>query len=158
MSVCKICPTKLVRDESFSQLLFLARQHHIKCLLIQTPKFLSTTTIQWLNQGCDILTLAWSIFRDFSPLRSDASLPPSNTLHMVRAWNLMEPIFVSSLFISSFCSKLRRARIMAPQSTTTSTPLTPFTARRRHRFNPLPHRDPTSKRKKNRTRLQPQKW
>jgi hypothetical protein len=74
-------------------------------------------------------------------------------------WSLISkiPIFVSSFFFSSFLSQLRRARRKAPQGTTTSAPLMPSTARRCHRFNPLPHRDPTSNRKKNRTIPQPQK-
>jgi hypothetical protein len=37
----------------------------------------------------------------------------------------MDPIFVSSLFSSSLCFQLRRARIKAPQGTTTSSPLMP---------------------------------
>jgi hypothetical protein len=68
----------------------------------------------------------------------------------------MDPIFVSSLFSSSFCSQLRRARIKAPQSTTASTSLMPSIARRRQTLNPLSHRDPASNRKKNQTRLKPQ--
>jgi hypothetical protein len=146
MSVCKICPTKLVRDESFSQLLFLARQHHNKCLLIQTPKFLSITTIPWLNQVAAKRTFCRFFFGLFFHSRSGTPLPPSNTVHMVWSWRSVEVIFVSSFFFSSFCSQLRRARIRAPQGTTTSIPLMPATAHRRHRFNPLPHRDPTSKR------------
>lgn len=126
--------------------------------LIQTPKFLHTITIPWLNQVAAKRTFCRVFFRLFSPSRSRTPLPPPNTLHMIRSWRSVEVIFVSSLFSSSFCSQLRRARIKAPQGTATSSPLMPSIARHRHKFNPLPHRDPTSNRKKNPTVLQPQNW
>ena len=98
-----------------------------------------------------------SFFSLCFPSRSGIPLPPSSTLRLVRSWYSMVLIFVSSLFSSSFCSQLRRARIKPPQGTTTSTPLMPSIACHRHMFNPLPYRDPTSNRKKNQTGLQPQK-
>ena len=123
----------------------------------QTPKFLPRITLQLRFRSKDQLCCrSCPFFVFFSLTFRDTSA----TLQQVAHGPVVEPdgtYFCFFVFLLFFCSQLRRARIKAPQCTTTSIPLMSFIARRRHRFNPLPHRDPTSNRKKNRTGLQPRK-
>ena len=155
--VRNISPAISNRDESFFKALSLACQYQPICHSFKSQSFAHKTHRLKVNRAQSNCSLALFLFSPFFPCRSGIPPPLYSMMCIVRSWWSVAVIFVSSLFSSSFCSELGRARIKAPQGTTTSTPLIPFIARRPHMFNPLPHRDPTSNRKKNRTVPQPQK-